>query len=343
MQPTETHIPSSTDTDAGSQRARRLRRTVASGACALAVLAAPGVAAAADTLVAADPAVDRVAALDGVLVWSSGTFGDQVLMQRSNSGVIARVRGAPRAALYSTIDLGRDRKNRLVLTYLRCTKSSCTAIMDNLRGRRSSFRHLTLKRCSLATAPAVWRTRLAYGLSCRKPNKQADDKRTGLYVKTGSGTPRRMRLPRKAAKSGARSISGAVDLRATRVAAVAADIAEYAFTETVARRGLRSILVALSEGDSNEHATGLALGSSGVMWTLTDAEHAGDPNRAIIFKVSGSCYQSEALINPAGPKQEEGYLASDLAVDRTTLYLVVPGTGIVIHSFAPEGACTPLN
>lgn len=101
MQPTKTLIPSSTDTDAGSQRVHRLRRMVASGACALAVLAAPGVAAAADTLVAADPAVDQVAALDGVVVWSSGTFGDRVLMQRSRSGMIARVEGAPRAARYS--------------------------------------------------------------------------------------------------------------------------------------------------------------------------------------------------------------------------------------------------
>ena len=75
------------------------------------------------------------------------------------------------------------------------------------------------------------------------------------------------------------------------------------------------------------------------MWALTDAEHAGDPNESVIFRTAGACTQDERLITPAGPDQESSFLASDLAVSGKTLYLVVPGTGIVAHGFVPERAC----
>jgi hypothetical protein len=187
----------------------------------------------------------------------------------------------------------------------------------------------------------VWRTRLAFGLSCRKPNKQIDDKRSGLYVKSGSHSPRRLTLPKDARKFGISHIS-AVDLRGTQVAAVAADVYEYAFTETAGGSGLRSIFIAASEGDSDAHVTGVSLGSANAMWALTDAEHVGDPNEALIFKVTGGCYQREALINPPGPDQESGYRAIDLAVDGSTLYLIDPAAGVVAHPFAPDAACAPL-
>jgi len=311
---------------------QRSTRTCAFAACVIAALAVPGVASAADTVIVADPAADQVAALDGVVVWTSDTSGgQQVLMHRTPAGLVARVEGAPRAARYSSIDLGHDSKSRLVLTYQRCSKTSCTAFRDNLGGRRTSYKHLKLRRCSLTTAPAVWRTRLAYGLLCRKPNKQVDSKRSGLYVKSASSSPKRLRLPEDAVKFGITDIT-AVDLRATRVAAIAADVYEYAFSQTVRNSGLRSLRVASSEGDSNEHATGVSLGTNNVMWTLVDAEHSGDPNEAVIFRITRHCYERERLINPAGPNEQDGFLATDLAVDRTTLYLVVPGTGIVEHT-----------
>jgi hypothetical protein len=310
--------------------------------CLIALLTASATAAAADTTVAPDPVADEVTALDGTIVWVSGKFGDQIVMQRSPAGVIAQVKGAPHAKAYRTIDLGHDSKNRLVLTYERCsTASHCKPFLDNLKGKRATYKHLTLKRCEIATAPAVWRTRLAYGLECRKPNKQIDDARSGLYVKTGAKSPRRMRLPHDAKKFGVTNISS-VDLRGTRVAAVAADVYEYSFTEKVDRTGLRSIFGAASEGDSDEHTTGLALSSGGVMWALVDAEHVGDPNQARIFRVGATCYDLQELVNPAGPDQETGFLATDLAVDGSTLYLVVPGTGVVLHPFVAQGACTPL-
>jgi len=328
-----------------SQRARRLTRPATLAACAIAALATPGAASAADTVVAPDPAADQVAALDGTVVWVSGTDYDQVLMQRAG-GVIKRVEGAPRAG-YISIDLGRDSKGRLVLTYTRCRKTNepggtCTAKRDDLHGKRASFKNLTLKRCGLSTAPVVWGTRLAYGLSCATPNNFSDGKRSGLYVKTGAGSPRRLRSPGDAANKSNNASIKAVDLRGDRVAAITADIAEYAFTRRVDGSGLRSHLVGLGEGDSQSTSMGVSLGTNNAMWTLSTSETSDEPNRANIYKISSSCYRLESLVNPSGPNQQQGFPATDLAVDRTTLYLVVPGTGIVKHRFAPQGGCTKL-
>jgi hypothetical protein len=178
---------------------------------------------------------------------------------------------------------------------------------------------------------------VTYGLACRK-GKGFDAKRSGLYVKRGSRAPRRLPLPKDAVKFGANQMTS-VDLRAMRVGAVAADIFEYAFSETVAGKQRHSFLAAASEGDSDEHTRGLALGTGNALWALVDAEHGGDPNQAVIYRQTGSCVQHESLATPAGPDQESSFLATDLAVDGSKLYLVVPGTGIVSHDFTPQGAC----
>lgn len=300
--------------------------------------------ASADTLIASDPAADQITALDGTVVWVSGGFGDQTLMQRTAAG-IAPVKGAPHAKSYRSIDLGRDRKNRLALTYTRCSSGTpCKSLIDDLDGQRTSFRHLELKRCSLSTAPARWRKRTAYGLLCRKSNTQVDDARSGLYVKTGSGKPKRLPRPKDAKRFGVSNIES-VDLRGMDVGAVAADVYEYAFAETTNGKQLRSILAAASEGDSDERARGLALGPGGTLWVLTNSEHAGDPNRTVLFRVVrigiDTCYEAETLVNPPGPNETDGFRAIDLAVDGSTLYLVVPGTGVVAHQFAPLIGCTP--
>lgn len=307
---------------------------------AAATLAAPA-ASAADTPIAADPAAQQVAALDGTVVWVSGRFPNETLMQHTSSGT-APVKGAPRRS-YTSIDLGRDARNRLRLTYLRCTGThACLAISDDLQGNRTVLRGLALTRCSLTTAPSLWRGRTAYGLACRKRSgsgRAGDPARSGLYVKKGSAAARRLPLPADAVKFGVDEITW-TDLRGTRVAAVAADIFEYAFSQTVGGSARRSFLAAASEGDSDEHVQGLALGSGGAMWALVDAEHAGDPNRAVIRRLTGSCLDVEQLINAS--EAEEGFRAEGLAVDRRTVYLSVPSVGIVSHPFAPEGACIPL-
>lgn len=125
-----------------------------------------------------------------------------------------------------------------------------------------------------------------------------------------------------------------VDLRGTRVGAVVADVFEYAFAQEVTGRAQRSFLAAASEGDSDERALGLAVGPGGALWVLVNAAHAGDPNVAIIHRLT-TTLASERLVNAAGPGAEAGFRAIDLAVDGTTLYLVAPGVGVVAHPFAP--------
>jgi hypothetical protein len=298
----------------------RLLPTPLLAAVALALPAAS----AADVLVAPDPAAQRLTALDGTIVWVSGAFGHQTLMQRTRDGVVAPVEGTREARSYRSIDLGHDSDGALRLTYLRCdTGSACKALWNDLDGRRATFRKLTLPKCAISTAPAWWRTRIAYGLDCT--GSAANRRRTGLYVKSGSRAPRRLPLPRDAVRFGVNRIES-VDLRATRVAAVAADIYEYAFSESVNGTGMSSFLAAASEGDSDEHARGLALGSGATQC---------DPRETLIFRLDGDCLRRERIATPP----DGDFAATDLAVDGTTLYLLVPGTGIVTHAFAP--AATP--
>jgi hypothetical protein len=303
---------------------------------AAACLALPAAASAQDTLVAPDPAATQMTALDGTIVWVSGAFGSQRLWQRTPAGTIAPVKGAPQSRSYRSIDLGKDSDGKLRLTYLRCdTSASCKSLWDDLDGRRATFRNLEPAKCKISTAVSQWRTRLAYGLLCT--GSAANRKLTGLYTKNGSRKPVRLPRPPAAVKFGVKTIES-VDLRGTRVAAVAADIFEYSFSETVGGSDMRSFLAAASEGDSDESARGLAIQSAATHWTLTDASHAGDPNQAVISRQTGTCLQRERLVSPAGAAQE--FEAIDLAADGAALYLIRPGTGIVAHTFTPDPAFT---
>jgi hypothetical protein len=307
----------------------------------LTVLAAASMprAAHADTTVVADPAAQDVAALDGTLVWVTGQPGAQTLMQHDASGD-RPVAGAPLAYAYRSIDLGRDRSNRLALSYVRCsTASACVLRRDDLHGRRASFRGLQPTGCSLTTAPALWRSRTAYGLVCRRPGTRTfDARRSGLYVKVAGHTARRLPLPRAATQTGATSITH-VDLRGTRVAAVAADIYAYAFSQSTHGTAMQSMRAATSEGDGDERVTGMALGTTATLWTLTASSHAGDPNAARVARLLSGCQTWQTMTNPSGPGEAEGYPATALTADGATLYLVVPGTGVVTHDFVPQVGC----
>lgn len=285
---------------------------------------------------APDPLAEQITALDGTIVWVSGSFGSQRLFQRTPDGTISPVRRAPQARSYRSPDLGKDSDGQLRLTYLRCdTSSSCKSLWDDLDGRRATFRNLEAPGCKVNTAVSQWRTRLAYGLFCT--GSAAKRKLTGLYVKNGSRKPVRLSRPKDAVTFGVKAIES-VDLRGERVAAVAADVYEYSFSQTVAGRGMRSFLAAASEGDSDESARGLAIESASTHWTLTTAAHAGDPNSAIIFRQAGHCLRREVLVSPPGATQE--FEATDVAADGPALYLVKPGLGIVAHAFAPDSALT---
>lgn len=307
----------------------------------------PG-AARADTVVAPGAEAQRMTALDGTLVWITGDFGSQRLMQRTQAdGVVKAVPGAPTVSSYGSLDLGRDAAGKLVLTYSRCTTSSrCSVLRDDLAGHRASVRGLAPKGCALSVAPSLWRSRTAYGLLCTKRSgkqRVSDPKRTGLYVKRGSRAATRLTLPKDARKYGIDDVSW-VDLRGDRVGAVVSDVYEYAFSETASGRKTSSFLASASEGESDERVRGLAAGPGGMLWSLTDSSHAGDPNEARIAKLfpgPQSCLAFERLTNPPGPDQEMGFRAVGLAVDGATVYLSVPGTGIVEHEFKPTSSYCP--
>jgi hypothetical protein len=312
-----------------------LRSLAAPLMCAALLLVPTAAHAAPGATIAGDPAAQQASALDGTLVWVTGAPGrSQRLMQR-REGATAPVQGAPTARFYRSIDLGRDRRGRLVLTYQRCaTPSRCVIRRDDLAGRRSRVGGLGVRGCTVTTAPALWRTRAAYGVACRT-GRVADPRRSGLYVKTGPHPPRRMPRPADAARFGVSEVASA-DLRGTRAAGVLADIYSYAFAIDVDRTRLTSVLAAASEGDSDQHALGLALGRGGALWSLTTAEHAGDPLQTIVDHLDGDCRNAEVL---TAVPDVEAYPATDLAVDGRALYLVVPGTGIVAHTFAPTRPC----
>ena len=142
----------------------------------------------------------------------------------------------------------------------------------------------------------------------------------------------RLPLPKDAVKFGITTCIESVDLRGTRVAAVVADIYEYSFSQTTSGKDLRSFFAAGSEGDSDASARGLAIQSSSTWWTLTNASHAGDPNETIITRQFNDCSQRERIVS--APDAE--FPATDVAVDGPTLYLLVPGTGIVTHVLAAD-------
>ena len=302
--------------------------------CLTAALALAAQAAlAADTTIAPDPAAQQVTALNGTIVWVSGEFGAQKLMQHTQAGGAVAVKGAPVAQSYRSVDLGLDSAGKLVLTYQRCSSlKSCKTLSDDLAGKRRSIALKAMTRCTPRTAPAVWRTRMVAGMECRTSSNTGDDKRSGLYVQTGTGTPKRLPFPADALKYNATSITS-VDLRGTRAAAVTADVYEYAYSVDTTGKNLRAYLAASSEGESSSSARGLALGTTGTMWSLMTAESVGFPNEAAIRRQTASALETERLRNAA--ENEPGFKAIDLAADGSALYLVVPGTGIVKHDFVP--------
>ena len=303
---------------------------------AVALLVLPAVASAQE-VVAPDPEAREATTLDGTLVWISGAAPGQTLMQRSRDGVVGPVKGAAEARFYRSPDLGRDASGRLVLTYVRC-ESRCVSMRDDLAGTRTPLRGYALKNCSLATAPSLWRRRAAYGLSCFKRvdgRRIADDTRTGLYVRTGTGTPRRLSTPRQPRKYGIHDVTAA-DLRGNRVAAVYADIYSFQTTQDFDGTGRRTFLGAASEGDGDGRISGLALATAKTTWSLVNATHAGDPNETRLHRVVGPCHDWQSMDTP---EDSQDFAAIDVAAAGSELFLVVPGVGIVRHAYAPDKPC----
>jgi hypothetical protein len=308
-------------------------------ALALALLA-PATASAGT--VVPDPAARQLTALGGTLVWVSGEGPGQKLMQRGADGAVAPVAGSGDAAFYRSADLGRDAQNRLVLTYARCTTASrCTYVRDDLAGHRSAIKGLAPKRCAVSSTPAVWGSRIAYGLSCfkRSGGKRISDwARTGLYVKARGKAPRRLSTPAEARRAGARSVSD-VDLRGSRVAAIYEDIYEFAVVQSVGGKGRTTVRSATTEGDGEQSTAGLTIGTGEVrLWFLTRSSYAGDPAQSVIHRVRAGCHDWQVLTAPSAMDSFD-YPYADLTADAGTLYAVDPGTGLVTHAFQPQFGC----
>jgi hypothetical protein len=62
-------------------------------------------------------------------------------------------------------------------------------------------------------------------------------------------------------------------------------------------------------------------------------EHAGDPLQTIVYRTAARCDDHETLSAQPG---DQRFPATDLAVDGDTLYLLIPGTGIVSHRSRPS-------
>jgi hypothetical protein len=305
----------------------RIRLALAGLAAILLLTGAATAARAADTLVAPDARAREATALDGTVVWVSGSPSKGQRLMLVDAQGVRPVPGAPTARSYQAPDLGKAADGAPVLSYLRCTTfSRCVAYRDDLHRHRTRFTGLRPAGCTFTTTPAIWGDRVAYAAHCAKRPGG-----TGLYVRTGSGRPKRMSRPVDAVKFGIRAASS-VDLRGGTVAGVFADVYEYVTWQRVDATHRRSYFAAGSEGDADEHVTGLQLAPGGAVWSLVDAFSAASPYSAVIRRTVGRCTEAESIYAADDAARP---VATDLAVDGTTLYLVEPGRGIVRHAFTP--------
>jgi len=209
-----------------------------------AALAMASAASASDSALQPDVGAQFLAALDGTVVQIAGNAPNYTLAQHNPDGTVVPVAGAPQA-LYRSVDLGHDAAGRLVLTYIRCSdNTNCKAYSDDLAGHRVSYKRLTPRRCTLTTAPARWGSRVAYGQTCTKLRGKPgvwDAKRSGLYVRSGAGVAKRLRM-----SAGSSGYVDRVDLRRTTVAAVSPGNQSYAFSQSVNAKNLRSTLITVN-------------------------------------------------------------------------------------------------
>lgn len=289
----------------------------------------------------------RMTALDGSMVWINGGSSFTTLMRTDPTGQVSPVKGAP-VGPYRSIDLGRDVNGDLVLTYLLCAGGHCRAYADDLNGHRTLFKRLVPKRCELTAAPSMWRDRVAYGLDCSRLRGAPgvhDRPRSGLFTRKGTGPAKRLTMPVSARRYGIAHVRR-VDLRGTTIGAGVQPYAlqgryfgEYVtYAQSTSGKLLRSRYVfdPSDEGDSQGLTLdGLALGAGSRLWTLNGTVPGISPYEATIVRSGLSCADLEILVNPS-PTSTAPYA---MAVDGATIYLYVPGVGIVTHAFAPAAAC----
>jgi len=61
--------------------------------------------------------------------------------------------------------------------------------------------------------------------------------------------------------------------------------------------------------------------------------------RTFIKRLRNGCLAIETRESPPGAQPQTGHRATDIAVDGRTLYLLIPGAGVVRHESAPSQPC----
>ena len=135
-----------------------------------------------------DATAEDVDALHGVVVWHRNRGGRRMLMRRI-AGRTSRVPGVPSSPAPINLDLGIDRRGRVVATYVRCRslggRCSGPFVVDVRRGGERRLRLPVPRGCSTPKVSSMWRTRVAYTLIC--PHNDHD----GVHV-ARAGTARRV-------------------------------------------------------------------------------------------------------------------------------------------------------
>ncbi len=300
----------------------------------------PAAAGASDVALQPDVGAQFLTALDGTVVQVAGSAPNYKLMRRTGAGAFAPVPGAPEA-LYRSVDLGHDGAGRLVLTYIRCSdERNCKAYSDDLSGHRVTYKHLAPKRCTLTTAPARWRSRVAYALTCMKAHGRSgiyDASRSGLFIRTGKGAAKRLRAPQ------GRHYIDRVDLRGSTVAAVAPGNQSYAFTQTVGAAHLRSMRITDNQGETDDYSIlSMALGAGAQVWTLVvDSEEEGSAVTEVIGRLGPSGCAREGMAVTVDPNTYVMTIpAGAIAVDGYKPYLAT-SAGVIAHVFAPSSTGCP--
>ena len=304
-----------------------------------ALAAVPAAASASDPVLGSAVGPQHLTALDGTVVKVEGSGTSAQLIQRAPDGSVAPVAGAPHGD-YRAIDLGHDATGALMITYIRCDGAGhCRAFSDDLHGRRVTFKHLTPKRCELTTAPARWGSRVAYGLSCSKlhgPPHVYDAGRSGLFVRSGAGAPKKLRAPKRGY-----AYANWADLRGTTVGAIAAGNQSIAYSQRVDGSRLRRMQITDNQGETDDYSIdGMELGGGGALWTLvTDSEEEGDMVTQELSSLGASACDMQVIPIVTDPNTHQPDLAGDaLAVDGDTVYLT-RGAAILTHAFQRTGGC----
>jgi hypothetical protein len=269
----------------------------------------------------------NVSALRGVVVWEGRRGGRSVLMRRVNgrSSRIPGVRSAPLPpdliipGSFRNVDLGLDRRDRVVAVYQRCGFSARTCrgpFVVNVRSggeRRLALDVPTGCGRSFSERPfsvSVWRDRVAYAWNCGRGRSG------GVYVARDGHSRRLMALPPAARW-------GIVDL-AGRLLAGATDDGIWVASGTVP--GCRTVVASLPRNVDN---VGVVAQRRGVWWGFSTAgDFGGNINDFASVTVGSRCAVIARQALSFDAFGELNSFTGTFAIDGSTLYVADAEAGV---------------